>query len=61
MRRDHFHTDDGEPICRLPNPGRTKPLTADRVDEFAAWLETCDLGSRNELASTIRPSPVTYR
>lgn len=61
MRRDHFHTDDGVPIRWLPNPGHPKPFTAGRIDEFAAWLETRDLGSRNEAASTIRHPTVTYR
>lgn len=58
MRRDHFHTDDGVPIRRLPN-GRPKPFTDDRVDEFVDWLEGRDHGSRNEPAAGIWPLRVT--
>lgn len=57
------HFDDlGLPVTRrIPERGQRKPLDPARIDAIARFVEERDTGSRNEPASTIRPSSVTYR
>lgn len=47
---DYFHTADGVPTRRLPNPGRPKPFTDERIDQLADWLAEHEVGSRNQPA-----------